>query len=87
VKEEYKRGRIAETMSWSSPGEEAAARVIIESKDEAKEYAEKWSEEEHANAHTWWTDGSQSDDRREGSADLCGDGEGDWKVLPSYLRK
>jgi hypothetical protein len=40
VKEEYKRGRITETMSWSSPGEEAAARVVIELKDEAKKYRE-----------------------------------------------
>jgi len=56
-------------------------------KDEAKKYAEKWSEEEHANAHTWWTDGSQSDDGRVGAAAVCGDSEGGWKVLRSYVRK
>jgi hypothetical protein len=57
IKEERKRSRTTETMSWPSL-EEPAARMIMEQKDVAKRYAERWMEEEHTNFHTWWTDGS-----------------------------
>jgi hypothetical protein len=42
--------------------EEVVVRVVIEQNDETKRYAEKWSEEGYMNTHTWWTDGSRSDD-------------------------
>jgi hypothetical protein len=97
MKEEYKRGRKAETLSWSSPGEEAAVRVVIDLKDEAKKYAEKWSEEKHVNAHTWWTDGSQSDDgewepyaataEEAGRSSAATSGKDEWRwLMPSCGR-
>jgi len=40
------------------------------------------------NAHTWWTDGSRSDDGRVGAAAVRSDCErGGSKALRSYLRK
>jgi hypothetical protein len=45
-------------MSWFSPSEEDIVLVVTKLKNEIKKYAKKWSEEEHANAHTRRTAGS-----------------------------
>jgi len=51
--------------------------VVVEQKDEAKRYVEKWLEEKHMNTHTWWTDGSRSDDGKVGALAVYSDnGEG-----------
>jgi len=75
-------------MNWLSPGEEAAVRVVIKQKDEAKNHAERLSKEKHTKACTWWTDGSRSDDGRVGAAAVCNHSErGGWRALRSYLQK
>jgi len=86
---EHARGRRAETMRWPDSGEMAAVKTTITEDDTAaKRAAELWAKEKEgklgSGTWTWWTDGSQRDNERVGSAALCLIGEG-WTVLRSYL--
>jgi hypothetical protein len=53
VKEECKRGRTTETMSWLNAGEKPAIKMRIEGKDAAVQTAKRWTKENHAHINTW----------------------------------
>jgi len=86
---EYARGRRAETMRWPDPGAKPGVKTsILEDDTEAKRAAELWVKEKEGKSRsgtrTWWTDGSRTDDKRVGAAEVFPNGDG-CTVLGSYL--
>ena len=80
ITKDPERGWEADIMHWSNPDKAPAVKTVILSEDTpAKREAIRWVREREAKVGTgiwmWWTDRSQSDDGRVGTARMCKHGD------------
>jgi hypothetical protein len=86
---ELARGCTAETLCWPDPGEKPAVETtVLEDDATEKRAAELWVQSKQCKAGSgtwsWWTDGSPTNVRIVGAADVCLNGDS-WTDILSYL--